>query len=168
MKIYIKYLAIIAFVLAIFTGCSGEKKMPETKSSAYVPLEIAIGLQRTMCFGTCPSFAFEVLNDGRASLKAGRFTEEVMGRHLDEGNYKCTISLNEIKQITTYAERNGYLKLDSRYDDERIMDLPTAISTINGKTVFNRCNGPDLNELYSKIEELMSKADWVSEPDTQK
>lgn len=168
MKIYVKYLAIILFILAIFTGCAGEKEMPETNSPAYVPLEIAIGLQRTMCFGTCPSFAFEVLNNGRASLKAGRFTEEVMGRHLDEGNYTCTISLNEIKQITTYAERNGYLKLDSRYDDERIMDLPAAISTINGKTVFNRCDGPDLNELYSKIEKLISKADWVSEPDTQK
>jgi hypothetical protein len=168
MKTFLKIFAAITFVIAIFTGCSSKKEIPETKSSAYVPLEIAIGLQRTMCFGTCPSFAFEVLNNGRASLKAGRFTEEVMGRHLDEGNYKCTISLNEIKQITTYAERTGYFKLDSQYDDKRIMDLPAAISTINGKTVFNRYDGPDLKELYSKIEKIISKADWVSEPDTQK
>jgi hypothetical protein len=48
------------------------------------------------------------------------------------------------------------------------MDLPVVISTINGKTVFNRYNGPDLDELYSKIEELISKANWIAEPETQK
>jgi hypothetical protein len=167
-KGYVKYISLIAIVIAILTGCSVEKEIPETTTSTYVPLEIALGLQRTMCYGSCPSFAFEVLNDGRASLTVGRFTEEVIGRHLDEGDYKCTISHIEIDQITTYAEANGYLKLNDRYDDKRVMDLPVAISTINGKTVFNRYNGPDLDELYSKIEELMSKANWIAEPDTQK
>ena len=168
MKVYVKHISLIAFVIAILTGCSGKKEITERTSSTYVPLEISLGLQRTMCYGSCPSFAFEVLNDGRASLTVGRFTEEVIGRHLDEGDYKCTISVIEINQITTYAEANGYLKLNDRYDDKRVMDLPVVISTINGKTVFNRYNGPDLDELYSKIEELISKANWIAEPETQK
>ena len=168
MKVYVTYSSLIAFVIAILTGCSGIKEIPETNTSTYVPLEISLGLQRTMCYGSCPSFAFAVLNDGRASLTVGRFTEEVMGRHLDEGKYKSTLPLIDIEQIVTYAEDNGYLKLNDRYDDKRIMDLPVAISTINGKTVFNRYNGPDLDELYAKIEDLMSKANWIAKPDTQK
>ena len=168
MNIYVTYFSLFAFVIAILIGCSGKKEIPETNTSTDVPLEIYLGLQRTMCYGSCPSFAFKVLNDGRASLTVGRFTEEVMGRHLDEGKYKSTLPLVDIDQIMTYAEANGYLELNDRYDDKRIMDLPVAISTINGKTVFNRYNGPDLDELYAKIEDLMSKANWIAEPDTQK
>jgi hypothetical protein len=106
-KVYVTYFSLIAFVIAILTGCSGIKEIPETNTSTYVPLEISLGLQRTMCYGSCPSFAFEVLNDGRASLTVGRFTEEVMGRHLDEGKYKSTLPLIDIEQIVTYAEANG-------------------------------------------------------------
>jgi hypothetical protein len=167
-KIYITYFSIFAFIFATLTGCSIKKDISDTNTSTYVSLEIALGLQRTMCYGSCPSFAFEVLNDGRASLTVGRFTEEVMGRHLDEGKYKSTLPLIDIEKILTFAEANGYHKLNDRYDDKRVMDLPVAISTINGKTVFNRYNGPDLGELYSKIEGLMSKANWIAEPDTKK
>lgn len=166
MKVYITYFSFFAFVFAILTGCSVQQDVPNT--STHVPLEISIGLQRTMCYGSCPSFAFEVLNDGRASLRVGRFTEKVMGRHLDEGNYKSTLPLIDIEKIVTFADAFGYHKLNDRYDDKRIMDLPVAISTINGKTVFNRYNGPNLDELYLKIEGLMSKANWIAEPDTQK
>jgi hypothetical protein len=167
-KAYVTYFSLWAYVIAILTGCSGKKEIPEANTSTYVPLEVSLGLQKTMCYGSCPVFAFEVLNDGRASLTVGRFTEEVMGRHLDEGKYKSTLALIDIEQIMTYAEANGYMELNDRYDDKRIMDLPVAISTINGKTVFNRFNGPDLDKLYSKIEGLMSKANWIAEPDTQK
>ena len=168
MNIYVTYFSLFAFVIAILIGCSGKKEIPETNTSTDVPLEISLGLQRTMCYGSCPSFAFEVLNDGRASLRVGRFTEKVMGRHLDEGNYKSTLPLIDIEKIVTFADAFGYHKLNDRYDDKRIMDLPVAISTINGKTVFNRYNGPNLDELYLKIEGLMSKANWIAEPDTQK
>tara|TARA_B100000780_G_C21091035_1_gene439705 strand:- start:1116 stop:1622 length:507 start_codon:yes stop_codon:yes gene_type:complete len=168
MKMDLKNIAVFAIFLTILSGCSGKKDVPVSSSSTYVPLEVSIGLQRTMCYGTCPTFVLNILNDGQATLKVGRFTEEVIGRHLDEGNYKCSISIDDITEITTFAEANGYFKLLKRYDDERVMDLPAAISTINGKTVFNRFNGPNLDELYTKIETLMGQANWLAEPDTKK
>ena len=161
----------VVFALAFLTGCSGGKTMPDNSSETSVPLQIAVGLQRTMCYGSCPSFNFQVLNDGRATLKAGRFTEEVLGRDIEQGNYNCTISLEEIDAVTTYAESNGYLKLKERYDDKRVMDIPSTISIINGKTVFNRYNGPELDELYTMIEKLMINGDWLPQlpkPESQK
>ena len=65
-------------------------------SNGYIPLEISIGLQKTMCYGSCPSFNFSVLNNGQATLTVGRFAEDMFGRHLEEGKYIGTIALNDI------------------------------------------------------------------------
>ena len=121
-----------------------------------------------MCYGSCPSFNFSVLNNGQATLTVGRFAEKAFGRHLEEGRYIGTIDLEEISMVISFAEKNGYLKLKDRYDDTMIMDIPAAISTINSKTVFNRYKGPDLKELYARIEALISTVDWVTKSNTEK
>ena len=155
---------LLVFVALVFTCCNQKKDV----SNGHIPLEVAIGLQKTMCYGSCPSFNFSVLNNGYATLTVGRFAEKAFGRHLDEGEYTGTIELNEISKITEFAENSGYLKLEDRYDNPMVMDIPAAISTINHKTVFNRHEGPDLKDLYSRIENLISTVDWVEKPDTEK
>jgi len=121
-----------------------------------------------MCYGSCPSFNFSVLNNGQATLTVGRFAEDMFGRHLEEGKYIGTIALNDIAQISSFAEKTGYLLLNDRYDNPMIMDIPAAISTINGKTVFNRYEGPDLKDLYTSIENLIRTVEWVAKPDIEK
>ena len=147
-----------------FSSCNQKKEV----SNGYIPLEVSIGLQKTMCYGSCPSFNFSVLNNGQATLTVGRYAEKAFGRHLEEGKYVGTIDPNEIEKITTYAEKIGYLKLEDRYDNHMVMDIPAAISTINSKTVYNRIEGPDLNDLYIRIETLISTVDWVAKPITEK
>ncbi|PCJ80498.1 MAG: hypothetical protein COA49_08485 [Bacteroidetes bacterium] len=151
-------------ILAILFSCNQKSKVANT----FVPLEISIALQKTMCYGTCPSYNFEVLNNGKATLRVGRFAEEVLGRTLDNGNYEGTAPLDEVSDIIQYAQGSGYFLLEDRYDNPMIMDIPATISTINGKTVFNRYDGPNLTELYKKIENLMSKIDWTAKPETEK
>lgn len=157
-------ISLIFSIAAILFSCNKNSNVPE----AYVPIEVSIALQKTMCYGTCPSYNFDVLNDGRATLRVGRFAEDVLGRTLDQGNYEGTVSLKEISKIIKYAQSSGYHLLDDRYDNPMIMDIPATISTISGKTVFNRYEGPDLNDLYSKIEELMRKVEWKAMPDTER
>ena len=43
-------------------------------------------------------------------------------------------------------------------------DLPASIITVRGKTVFNRYGGPDLNELYERIERTIGQTDWTADP----
>ena len=155
---------LLVFVALAFSSCNQKKDV----TNGYIPLEVSIGLQKTMCYGSCPSFNFSVLNNGQATLTVGRFAEKAFGRHLDEGEYTGTIELHEISKITEFAENSGYLKLEDRYDNPMVMDIPAAISTINHKTVFNRHEGPDLKDLYSRIENLISTVDWVEKPDTEK
>jgi len=151
-------------ILAILFSCNQKSNV----TTNYVPLEISIALQKTMCFGTCPSYNFEVLNNGKATLRVGRFAEEVLGRTLENGDYEGTAPIDEITNIIEYAQGSGYFLLEDRYDNPMIMDIPATISTIKGKTVFNRYDGPNLSALYTKIEILMSEIDWTSLPDTEK
>ena len=155
---------LLVFVALAFSSCNQKKDV----ANGYIPLEVSVGLQKTMCYGSCPSFNFSVLNNGQATLTVGRFAEKAFGRHLDEGKYTGTIELHEVSKIIAFAEKSGYLKLEDSYDNPMIMDIPAAISTINGKTVFNRHEGPDLRDLYSRIENLISTVDWVEKPDTEK
>ena len=160
-KTYSTYLLLL--IAIAFSRCTQKKEV----SNGYIPLEISIGLQKTMCYGSCPSFNFSVLNNGQATLTVGRFAEKAFGRHLEEGKYVGTIDPNEIEKVTEFAEKNGYLKLEDRYDNPMVMDIPAAISTINSKTVYNRFEGPDLNDLYTRIETLISIVDWVAKPNTE-
>ena len=155
---------LLLLIAMAFSSCNQKKEV----SNGYIPLEVSIGLQKTMCYGSCPSFNFSVLNNGQATLTVGRYAEKAFGRHLEEGKYVGTIDPNEIEKITTYAEKIGYLKLEDRYDNHMVMDIPAAISTINSKTVYNRIEGPDLNDLYIRIETLISTVDWVAKPITEK
>ena len=57
----------------------------------------------------------------------------------------------------------GFDTLQSRYDDPKVMDLPANIVTIEGQTVYNRYGGPNLNDLYTRIERLVGTVEWTAE-----
>ena len=40
------------------------------------------------------------------------------------------------------------------------VDLPSATLTIRDRSVMNRYGGPNLNELYTRIERLVGQMDW--------
>ena len=86
---------ILVSVALALSSCTQKKDV----ANGHIPLEVAIGLQKTMCYGSCPSFNFSVLNDGQATLTVGRFAEKAFGRTLEEGKYIGTIELHEIAKI---------------------------------------------------------------------
>ena len=146
----------IVAMLAVAVGC--QTQPPQA------PLQVMVGLQRTACFGRCPVYELSVLNTGEATLKVGRFCDEAFGRSLAEGMHKAEVDVTAWKETTDLAASMGFDSLQSRYDNPKIMDLPANIVTVNGKTVFNRYGGPDLNELYTHIERLVGATDWVADP----
>ena len=141
-------------VLAI-SSCSTEKHIASTP-----PLEHVVKLQKTPCYGDCPAYNFQALNDGHATLIVGRITSAEFGLGLKEGEYEGTINSEDLKEIIDLAEALGYFSLKPKYDDEKVMDLPAAISSIEGHRVFNRFEGPNLDPLYSLIEQKMVEIQW--------
>ena len=141
-------------VLAI-SSCLTEKHIKSTKQ-----LEIVVMLKKTPCYGDCPIYNFQALNNGHATLIVGHITSEHFGLGLKEGEYEGTINSEDLKEIIELAEAIDYFSLKPKYDDEKIMDLPAAILSIEGHKVFNRFEGPNLDPLYSLIEQKMVEIQW--------
>ena len=142
-------------IVLVLSSCSTEKHITYTP-----PLELVVTLQKTPCYGECPVYNFQVLDDGRATLSVGRITSEKFGLNLKEGDYEGTISSEKIQEIIDLAESVDYHNLKVKYDDEKVMDLPASISSIEGYKVFNRFEGPNLDPLYSLIEKTMAETMW--------
>ena len=153
-KVWNKYTRLLLLVL--LASCSVESDISNSTS----PLDISVSLQKTPCYGTCPVYNFQALNNGRATLRVDRFAEDVIGQNLTHGDYTGTIEASDLEVIASFAEGLGYFELLNKYDDPMVMDLPAAISTIDGHNVFNRFEGPDLESLYTLIESIISKIDW--------
>lgn len=144
--------------LFFVAGCQPEAVV-ETQE-----LKVLVGLQRTPCFGRCPVYELSVLNTGEATLQVGRFCEEAFGRSLSEGLHRSRVDIGLWRMVVDEAKNMGFDTLQSRYDNPRVTDLPAAVITIDGQSVFNRYGGPDLTELYARIERLVATSDWKPDP----
>ena len=141
--------------VCILVCCSTEKQLTATAQ-----LETSVSLQKTPCYGDCPVYMFQALNNGRATLTVGRMSQSRFGLELKEGNYEGVINSGELEEIVEYAKTIGYFDLAPVYDDKKVMDLPSSISSIEGHRVFNRFEGPNLEPLYNLIEDIISKVQW--------
>ena len=157
----LSFTAFIALmVVTMVPGCAGRK------SSSAKEVVVLVGLQRTACFGRCPVYELSVLNTGEANLNVGRFCEEAFGRSLELGLHRAIVDVDAWSAVADLASDMGYDTLQTRYDDPMVTDLPANIITVNGKTVYNRYGGPNLNDLYARIERLIGTTDWKADPST--
>ena len=149
-------LLVLALVLA--GGCSAPQSAIEVK--------VLVGLQRTPCFGRCPVYEFSMLNTGEATLKVGRFCEEAFGRAMEEGMHTAKVDPSAWQEVLDLAGELRFDTLASRYDIPQVTDLPASVVTIDGKTVFSRYGGPNLNDLFTRIEQGIGTTDWSAAPST--
>ena len=146
----------LALVLA--GGCSAPQSAVEVK--------VLVGLQRTPCFGRCPVYEFSMLNTGEATLKVGRFCEEAFGRAMEEGMHTAKVDPSAWQEVLDLAAALRFDTLASRYDNPQVTDLPASVVTIDGKTVFSRYGGPNLNDFFTRIELGIGTTDWSADPST--
>lgn len=156
----------IALTLLAATACKNKSNMaeePPTPTPPVVeevitepepePVEQIIYYNRSACFGTCPSFTFEVFSDGHATYHGRNFVDMI-------GTYKGKVNLEKTGDIYVLAQDLGYFQLDSVYDNKMVTDLPGTTTVIFGKSVMNRYQGPDLDQLYKALDALIEDTDW--------
>jgi hypothetical protein len=114
--------------------------------------------QRTHCFGTCPVFRFTALADGSCTYEGINFVDRI-------GTHTGRVEPGKVKAISALASSMNYFSLDTLYDDQYLMDLPAVITIIDGKTVINRYQGPDLNALYTSLDALIEDVQWETSRD---
>lgn len=131
------------------TSCSLSQKLASTKDAQ----RLVVRLDRSPCFGPCPTYTFSLYAEGRATYDGRRFTTL-------EGLHHAHATLEQIDRILTVARTLQFSELDSIYDDPRVMDLPAQTFTIEGHCVLNRYGGPDLSPLLETIENVVTELNW--------
>ncbi|MDG1780670.1 MAG: DUF6438 domain-containing protein [Flavobacteriales bacterium] len=164
-------LYIIAVIFLSIVACKGKKDVaqpapppPPTidtmavvteEPTPEVPAEPvqAFYYERTVCFGTCPSFSFEVFSDGKCTYNGRNFVDMI-------GMYKGQATEAQMNAIRLQAIALGYDTLQEKYDQPMVSDLPATITVIDGKRVMNRYQGPDLKLLYAELDSMILRVNW--------
>ena len=158
-----KKLALLLFIAAGMVACKGKKDVAETpvvveevvesaivvdESDESEPVQV-IYYERTVCFGTCPSFIFTIDSDGSATYEGRNFVDLI-------GKYSGESSPADIASVMKVAKEVGYDTLQTSYDNPLVIDLPSTITIIGDKKVLNRYRGPALEGLYNHLDKLIA------------
>jgi hypothetical protein len=138
------------------TGTNPEATPPAAGDSLF------LSLQRTACFGTCPSYKVEVYESGYATYEGRAHVERI-------GSYTTHVDRQIMETLANEAERHGFFTLNEVYDSP-VTDLPSTILIIqrNGDTkkVTGRVGQPQaFKDLAGRVEEILLPLDWKPVPD---
>ncbi len=117
-----------------------------------------IGIERTVCFGSCPEYTFIAKSDGSFRYKGVKFVERT-------GESTGTISVGQFHRLAQFIRDSGYLELEDAYF-RGITDNPTVYTSVvmrgKRKVVLNYANaGPTkLWAIEQLIDVLMREAKW--------
>lgn len=133
-----------------------EQVKPEHPAPNY-PDTLVFRMQRTPCFGQCPTYTINIYQSGWSLLEGKQFFDY-------EGFYTTKFTEEDLIQIENLAMKYGYGKMDHVYDAP-ITDLPSTTTIVNTESmnnwVYNRMNSPDeLRSFEREMETMIKDKQW--------
>jgi len=118
---------------------------------------IIVAIERTACFGSCPSYRFTISKNGYAFYKGFAFVDK-------EGDHTARVDQSTISNILEAAQKTNYFDLDEFYW-EPITDVPTTYTTIvkNAQrfNVLNQSEAPQsLIDFELFLDDVIAEIDW--------
>jgi hypothetical protein len=129
-----------------------------------------ITLERSVCFGTCPSYIVTLTSDGKVTWEGRDFVKT-------KGKATAQIKPDDFDKLVKEFERIKFATLDDKYETgtrgcpESSTDNPSAQSSIrmNGKTKsvlhYYGCRDSEvlrqLTALERKIDEVIGTEKWI-------
>ncbi|HEU0143155.1 MAG TPA: DUF6438 domain-containing protein [Nitrososphaera sp.] len=148
---------------------------PQSPASNPVPKDAVITLERTICFGNCPSYKLMIYADGVVVYEGREYVKT-------KGTAKGQIREEALKQLISEFERINFFSLRDTYYDQsdgcsaEVTDMPSAKTSIQvrgrKKTIshYYGCweKGRDfviypqeLFKLEKMIDEVVNSKQWV-------
>lgn len=123
-----------------------------------VPDDFVITLQRTACFGTCPSYKVSVDSAGRVTYDGSEFVRV-------KGRQDTRVPLSGVAALVATVDRIGFFELDDSYAAP-VTDHPTVFVTVRSggrtKRISDYVSGPkDLKTLEQQIDEVAGTRRWI-------
>lgn len=157
-------------VLALVAPASGGWKSPAGSQASEIPPDLLITLERTQCYGFCPSYVLKISATGSVTYE-GRAHVKVTG------SAESSISPEKLRELIRAFAGINYFELQGAYETPNdgckdwTTDGPTAITsmTINGRSKSVRhyygCRGiavlAELEKLEKAIDDATNVAQWI-------
>jgi hypothetical protein len=146
---------IVSLLIFASLSTSSTISVEQNNSEAQNPLikeSLFISMERTPCFGRCPSFRVKIFNTGRVEY-TGDSDVEKMGYHTS------TLSKEQIKQLQAKITQIALFKMQDKYD-ANITDIPSCVLYVNfegrKKKIFDRYGSPkELKEFEKMIDKFV-------------
>ena len=147
--------------LSLLAACSGPKNGVATDDGRFGgpgPADsLFFSLERTPCFGMCPSYRIHVYRSGYA-------TWEGMGHVEKMGLHRGRIGRDTLEALLNEAERIGYFGLEDKYDGP-VTDLPSTlyrmVSGERDKAITARYKVPrELKDFGRYADSLLVPVPW--------
>lgn len=143
---------------------AGEVAMEETPAASDSTTERTLfaSIERTPCFGRCPTYSMKIYMDGYVEFNGIRDVDMI-------GTYTTTISEDKLEAILRQAEEIKFFTFEDKYDDGMITDLPSTTTVIRGtdgktKSVMRRHGYPKrILTLEQLFDNLIDSERWTSE-----
>ena len=141
--------AIISFL--IFTSLNlSEPSTP--KQTIPVKERMFLTMERTPCFGKCPSYKIIIFNTGNVSYEGFSFATK-------EGKHTKKITQEQLSEIQLKMEEIKFFELNDRYDS-RVTDIPSTRLYVEykgqKKKLLDRVGAPkELKEFEKLIDSII-------------
>lgn len=138
--------------------------------SSDIPSDLSITLERTRCYGFCPSYVLKISADGKVAYE-GRASVKLVG------SAESSISQEKLRELIRAFEKIDYFNLQAAYETPNdgckdwVTDGPTAIVslTINGRSRslrhYSGCRGvallAELEKLEQAIDDAANTQQWI-------
>ena len=135
-----------------------------------IPSDLAIILERTRCYGFCPSYVLKISATGKVTYE-GRASVKLIGQA------ESRISREKLRELILAFEKINYFDLRASFETPNdgckdwVTDGPTAITslTINGRSKsvrhYSGCRGiaelAELDKLEQAIDDAANTAQWI-------
>ena len=147
----------------VFGGVMGSQ-------ASEIPSDLAITLERTRCYGFCPSYVLKISATGKVTYE-GRASVKVVG------SAESSISQEKLRELILAFEKINYFELRGGYETPNdgckdwVTDGPTTITslTINGRSKsvrhYSGCRGiavlAELEKLEQAIDDAANTEQWI-------
>ena len=137
-----------------------------------IPSDLAITLERSVCYGTCPDYKVTVSANGKVAFDGHQFVKT-------KGAAQGNISVDNVRLLMAEFDKAKYFSLNDKYETgkdgcpEEWTDHPTVVTSIamNGKSKsishYHGCRDGQivypkaLNDLEDGLMKIVGTKQWI-------
>ncbi|MBS1536480.1 MAG: hypothetical protein JST20_01875 [Bacteroidetes bacterium] len=145
-------------IATVFIACSHTKSMTGGRDISNDTLM----LQRTVCFGMCPSYKLIIYGTGKVEYEGFKYSKI-------DGKVSAEIPVDSVRILIQEIEKADFFSWNDEYQRQDATDLPSAWTTvtIDGNTKLIKHYGGDssaprkLTEIEHRIDEIANSEQWI-------